>query len=92
MNKTVEILNIEICMLDKLIGELESLKKEYKEVYDATDRMLGKNSKEFKLEDLLLANDKIKQQMLNILASRDALQKRIIKELGDIYPDTKTDI
>lgn len=85
MNKIVEVLNIEICMIDNLIEELTELKKSYKGIYDASDRTTGDLNLKFKLEDLLLANDEIKRKLLNIMASRDAWQERFVKELGELY-------
>ncbi len=85
MNKIVEVLNIEICMIDNLIDELTELKKSYKGIYDASDRTTGDLNLKFKLEDLLLANDEIKRKLLNIMASRDAWQERFVKELGELY-------
>lgn len=85
MNKIVEVLNIEISMLDKLISELSELKDKYKEIYESSDRLTGELSLKFKLEDLLLANDNIKRKLLEIMSSRDAWQDRIVKELGELY-------
>lgn len=85
MNKIVEVLNIEISMLDKLISEMSELKEKYKEIYEASDRLTGELSLKFKLEDLLLANDNIKRKLLEIMSSRDAWQDRIVKELGELY-------
>lgn len=91
MNKIVEVLNIEICMIDNLIEELTELKKSYKGIYDASDRTTGDLNLKFKLEDLLLANDEIKRKLLTITATRDAWQEKIVQELGELYtPSTKS--
>jgi len=89
-SKTFEILNIEICMIDSLITELCQLKKDYKELYDASERLFRPDtSRKFKVEDLLLVNDEIRRKILNILASRESYQETLVGELCDIYKKQK---
>lgn len=83
----LEMVNIELCMVDDMIKQLEHIYNKYMSIHKSLELSGVSKINQRTLEDILITNDEIKRKLTQLLASRDGTQEKIIEELKALKED-----